>query len=135
MPFKSDRQRKAFFARQGNSRTERPMVINDNSNREEMKRRGVEVDPKSIRLQGFKKRLKLIKGKKAKKLPKTFSIIFGKELIRKIGNPELKRRDDLRFKHSNLAVFESRKVKGVFFRPQVIGQKFIKVSDPQIIKV
>ena len=41
MPFKTDRQRRAFFAMRGNSRTERPMIIKDNPRQADMKRRGL----------------------------------------------------------------------------------------------
>ncbi len=47
MPFKTDRQRKAFFARLNSNAPETPTMIRDkNSSYQELKRRGIIVNPK-----------------------------------------------------------------------------------------
>ncbi len=67
MPFASDRQRRAFFAMRGNSRTERPMIIKDNSI-SEAERRGVVIErsPITKTFSAFKN----IKGKTTRISPK-----------------------------------------------------------------
>ena len=63
MPFKSDRQRKAFFARLNSNSPETPRIIRDNKDatRQELKRRGVIVNPKRSKFE------KLILTKKEKR--------------------------------------------------------------------
>ncbi len=128
MAFKSDKQRRAFFAMKGirSSSSNSPRIIRDNKNatRKELEKKGIFlVQPADTRLKAFQERI----GKKQK--IKTLPIIFGSGVIRDIQNPKLKRRDDLKFGRSNLAVFESKKNKGQFFRAQLIGDKFISISD------
>ncbi len=131
MPFKSDKQRKAFFAMKGvRSRgSNTPQIITNTSKEDNMNKKGVFiVQPADTRIKAFQKRI----GKKQE--VKTLPIMFGSGLVRDIQNPQLKRRDDLKF--GKLAVFESKKNKGQFFRPQLIGNRFISISDnSKIIKV
>lgn len=115
MPFKTDKQRKAFFAMKGaNSKSAiSPQIINMPN--DTLRKKGIVLNPK--------------------KIPKSLRIVFGKKLIRTIGNPALKRRDDLKFGKVGLAIFESRKNKGQFFRPQLIGNKFISISNTSKITI
>lgn len=93
MPFKSDRQRKAFFAQRGNLRTERPMIIKDNS-RSKAEKRGVIVNPKKDFDKDGKRRIEL--NNILKKRPLTlkelneFEKIYNKQDTDKDGVPDSK---------------------------------------------
>ncbi len=49
MPFKSDRQRKAFFAQQGGSRSPNTPIIISSNSKSDAERRGVFIEPLNLK--------------------------------------------------------------------------------------